>query len=121
MKPIRRFGMQLQQGAPRFMLSIFVNRAALLDNGNAGTRGQFSDSGWEVDVFVLHHEAKNASADAAAETVKGLALWTDVERGRLFLMKWTECLEIRAGAFKRKIGTDHLHDVVGGCDLFYGF
>ena len=103
------------------MLSIFVSRAAFLDNGNADTPGQFSDSRREINVFVFHDETKNASADATPETVKCLALWTDVKRGCLLLMKWTECLEICAGAFKREIGTDHFYDVVSGGDLFYGF
>ena len=103
------------------MLSIFVSRAAFLDNGNADTPGQFSDSRREINVFVFHDETKNASADAAPETMECLALRADVKRRRFFLMKWTERLKICAGTSEWKIGTDHLHDVVGGRDLLYGF
>jgi len=121
MKPTRCFGMQFQQRASRFMLSIFVDAAALLDNGNADTRGQFSRGGWKIDVLIFHDEPKNASADAAPETMECLALRADVKRRRFFLMKWTERLKICAGTSEWKIGTDHLHDVVGGRDLLYGF
>jgi hypothetical protein len=50
--------------------------------------------------------------------VERLPLGTDMEGGRLFLMKWAKRFEIRAGAFERKIRTDHPDDVVGRSDLF---
>jgi len=50
-------------------------------------------------VFILHHEPKNASADAAPETVKRLPLRTDMEGWGFFLMKRTERFEICAGPF----------------------
>ena len=69
-------------------------------------------------MLVFHYETKNAPANAAAEAVERLPLGTDMERRRLFLMKWAKRLEIRAGAFERKIRTNHLDDVVGRSDLF---
>ncbi len=68
-------------------------------------------------MLILHHKAKNAAAGAAPEAVESLPLWTDVKRRRLFLVKRTKRLEIRARAFQWKIGADHLDDVVRRCDL----
>ena len=103
------------------MLSIFVRGGAFLDNWNAHTRRQFSHSRWKIEMFVFHHESENASADSAAKAMKRLALRIDVKRRRFFLMKRTECLEICAGPFQRKIRADHLGDVVAGRHLLYGF
>src|SRR5437762_12581203 len=72
-------------------------------------------------MLIFHDEAKNASANATAETVKGLPLRTDMKRGRFFLMKWAERSEVGAGAFQRKVGTNHFYDVVRSRDLFDGF
>ena len=108
----------MQQRAPRFVLAIVLAaRAALFDHRNAGARRQFPHRGRKIDVLVIHDEAENASADAAAEAVKRLPLRTDRERRRLLLMKRAERLEIRARALERKIRADHLHDVVRGGDL----
>ena len=71
----------------------------------------------KIDVLVIHDESKNAPAHAAAEAVKRLPLRLDRERWRLFLMKRTERLEIRAGALQRKIRSDHFHDVIRARDL----
>ena len=70
-------------------------------------------------MLVFHHEPKNASAHAAPETVKRLALRTDMERRSFFLMKWAERFEICAGPFQWKIRTDHFDDVVRRRDLLY--
>ena len=56
------------------MLSIFVGRSALFDNGNANARGQLSHGGWKIDVLIFHDETKNAPAYAASETMKRLPL-----------------------------------------------
>ena len=69
-------------------------------------------------MLVFHHKTKNAPAHPASEAVERLPLGTDMEGGRLFLMKWAKRFEIRAGAFERKIRTDHPDDVVGRSDLF---
>ena len=68
-------------------------------------------------MLILHHEAKNAAADAAPEAVESLPLRTNVKRGRLFLVKGAKRLEIRTRAFQWKIGADHLDDVVRRGDL----
>src|SRR6266436_663635 len=99
------------------MLSIFVRAAAVLDDRNSRSRRQLPDCRREIDMLVFHDETKNAPADAAAETMKGLPLRTDMKRWRLFLMKWAERSEIRAGPFQGKIGADDFHDVVRGGDL----
>jgi hypothetical protein len=109
--------MQLQQRSPRFVLSIFISAATLFDDGNTDPRGEFSHGGWKIDVLVFHDEPENAPADATAEAMKGLALGADVKRGRFFLMKRAERLEVRARAFQRKIGTDHFDHVIRGGDL----
>lgn len=103
------------------MLSIFVAASAFLDNWNTDAGRQFSHGRWKIDVFVLHHESKNTSPDAASKTVKRLTLRADMERRSLFLMKWAERFEIRAGPFQWKISPDHFDDVVRGRDLLYGF
>ena len=103
------------------MLSIFIRGRAFLDNWNANARCQFPHGRWKIEMLVFHHEPENASADPAAKAMKCLALRIDVKRGRFFLMKRTERLEICAGPFQRKIRADHFDDVVGGRDLFYGF
>ena len=75
LKPFRRFRMQAKQSAPRFMLSIFVSApAAFFHDRNADTRRQFAHGRRKIDVLVFHDEAENASAHAAAETMKRLAL-----------------------------------------------
>ena len=117
-EPFRRFRVQLQQRAPSFVLTIVLNAcSALFDHWNSRARRQFAHRGRKIDVLVIHHEAENASADAAAETVKRLPRRTDRERRRFFLMKRAERLEICARALERKVRADHLHDVVGGRDL----
>src|SRR5256885_8993048 len=112
--------MELEQGAARFMLSIFVRSRAFLDNWNADARRQFSHGRWKIEMLIFHHEPKDASADSAAKAMKRLALWINVKRRRFFLVKWTERLEISAGPFQRQIRADHLDDVVAGRDLLYG-
>ena len=72
-------------------------------------------------MLIFHYEPENASADAASETVKGLALRIDVERRSFFLMKGTERFEICAGPFQREVRPDHFDDVVRSRDLLYGF
>ena len=63
----------------------------------------------------------DASASATAETMKRLALRTDVKRRRLFLMERAERFEICAGPFQWKIGADDFDDVIRGRDLLNGF
>jgi hypothetical protein len=103
------------------MLSIFLRPAAFLDDWNADSGGQFSDRRWEIDMFVFHHEPKNASPNAAAKTVERLTLRTDMKRRCLFLMKRTERLEICPGALERKIRADYFDDVVRRRDLLNCF
>ena len=68
-------------------------------------------------MLIIHHEAKNTPADAAAEAMKGLPYRVDVERRRFLLMKRTERAKVRARPLEGKIGANHLHDVVRGRDL----
>src|SRR5256885_14793310 len=102
------------------MLLILIRGRAFLDNWNAGARGQFSRGRRKIEMFVFHHEPKNASADPAAKAMKRLALRIDMKRRCFFLMKRTERFEICAGPFQWKIRPDHLDDVIGGRDLLYG-
>src|SRR2546430_8425164 len=44
-----------------------------------------------------------------------------MERRRFLLMKWANRLKIRSRSFERKIGTDHLDDIVRRSNLFDGF
>jgi len=81
------------------MLSIFIAAGTFFEDRNSNASGQFSDRRRKIDVFILHHEPKNASADAAPETVKRLPLRTDMEGWGFFLMKRTERFEICAGPF----------------------
>src|SRR2546423_3329 len=103
------------------MLSIFVRAAALFDDRDPGARRQFSHRRWKIDMLVFHQESENASTHAAAKTMKCLALWADVERGRFLLMERAKRLETRPGPFERKIGTDHFDDIVGRGDLLNCF
>ena len=69
-------------------------------------------------MLVIHHKTENTPPDPAAEAVKRLPLRADREGGRFFLMKRAERLEVRAGAFERKIRADHFDDVIRRRDLF---
>src|ERR1700686_5251417 len=101
--------MQAKQIASRFMLSIFVRaRAALFHDRDTDARRQFANGRWKIDVLVFHDEAEDASADAAPETMKRLALRTDRKRRCLLLMKRAKRLEVCTSAFQWKIGADHL-------------
>src|SRR5581483_9157845 len=114
--------MQTQQRAPRFMLSIFARTgAAIFNNRNADPCGEFVHGRRKIDMLVIHDEAENTSAHAAAEAVKCLPLRIHMKRRRFFLMKWTERLETRSRALERKIRADDLDDVIGGGDLLDGF
>ena len=121
-KPFRRFGVQLEQRPPRFMLPVLLSgaRTALLDHRNANACRELLHRRGEFEMLVIHHEPKNASARAAAEAMECLPRRTHRERRRLLLMKRTDRLEGRAGALERKISPDHLHDVVRGRDLLDG-
>ena len=100
------------------MLAIVLAPAALFfNNRNARAGCEPAYGGGEIDMLVIHYEAKNTPADAAAEAVKGLPRRVDVERRRLLLMKRTERAKVRAGTLEGKIGADYLHDVVRGRDL----
>src|SRR6266567_9155265 len=114
MKPLRRFGVQPQQQTPRFVLLCFILAAALFHNWDSDPRRQLVHRYGKIDMLVIHHEAENAAPRATAKTVKGLALRTDREGRRFFLMKWTERLKTCARPFQRKIRSDHFHDVVRG-------
>ena len=72
-------------------------------------------------MLIIHHEAENASPNAAAETVKRLPLRVYVERWGLFLVKGTERLKVHPSAPEREIPANHLDNVIGGCDLLDGF
>ena len=91
--------------------------APFLDHRNSRTRRELAHGRWKIDVLVIHNEAKNAAAHAAAKTMKGLPARTDGEGWRFLLVKRTERLEVRARALERKIRADHLHDIVGRSDL----
>jgi hypothetical protein len=99
------------------MLSIIAG-AALFNYRNANTGRELSYRRWKIEVLVVHDETKNSPAHPTAKAMKCLPLWTDMEGGRLFLMKWAERSEIRTGAFQWKIRANHLNDVIRGGDLF---
>ena len=94
MKPFRGFGVKLKQRAPRLVLAIVLAaRAAFFDHRNSRARSELAHRRGKIEMLVIHHETENASAGAAAEAVKSLALRTDGKRRRFFLMKRTERLE----------------------------
>src|SRR3954453_5099590 len=72
-------------------------------------------------MLVVHHEAEDASANAAAEAVKRLPVRIHMKRRRLLLVKRAEGLEVGPGAPERKVTPNDVHDVVGRSDLLYGF
>ena len=121
LKPFRRLGVQLQESPPRLVLTVLLSPgAAFLHHGNADTRTQFAHGRGKIDVLVLHDKAEDRPADATAEAVKGLPLRVDVKGRRFFLMKRAERLEIGARSAQRKIGADHLGDIIRSGDLFDG-
>src|SRR5215469_16993804 len=68
-------------------------------------------------MLIIHDETENAAARSTPETMKGLALRTDGEGRRLFLMKWTERLETCTRPLQGEISSDNFHDIVRGRDL----
>src|SRR6266446_929341 len=67
------------------------------------------------------YRSENASAYATPEAVECLALRAHVKGRRFLLMEWAKGLEICSRSFERKIGTDHLDNVVRRRDLFDSF
>src|SRR5437763_14374380 len=106
---------------PRLMLLRFIFAAAFSHNCDPHPRRQLVHSYRKIDMLVIHHEAKNAAPCPASKTVKGLALWTDRERGRLFLMKGTKRLKTCTCSLQRKISSDHFQHVVRGCAVLHCF
>src|SRR5678816_1788736 len=100
-----------------FMLLRFTFAAAFFYNCDANPRRQLLHRHRKIDMLVVHHEAKNAAPCPTPKTVKSLALRTNGEGRRFFLMKRTERLKTRARSLERKISSDHFHDIVRGCDL----
>ena len=74
MKPSRGFRMQSQQDAARLVLPIFAVWPPPYDHGDAYARRELAHRRGEIDVLIIHDEAENASAGAAAKTVEGLPL-----------------------------------------------
>src|SRR6266516_6501895 len=104
------------------MLSIFgLARASLFNHRDPNARRQLAHGGRKIDVLIIHHKAENASARPTSKAVEGLSLRTHMERWRFLLMKWAKRPEIRSRSFERKIGADHLDDIVRRSDLFDGF
>src|SRR5258708_27027658 len=99
------------------MLLRFIFAAAFLLNCDPNPRRQLVHSHRTIDMLVIHYEPKNAASCPTPETVKSLALRTDREGRRLFLMKRTKRLKTCACSLQRKIGSDHFHDVVRACHL----
>src|SRR5690242_475814 len=108
--------MKLEQNASCFMLPIIVAACpfSFCQHRNANPSSQFPNSRGKIDVLIIHHEPENRADHPTPKTMKRLPLRTNMERGGLLLMKWAESLEICARAFKQEIGSNHLHDVVGG-------
>ena len=78
MKPFRRFGVQLQEIAPGFMLAVFIRAdGALFHHRNSDARAELAHRGRKIDVLVIHDEAEDAASHATAEAVKRLALRAD--------------------------------------------
>src|SRR5581483_9393305 len=101
----------------RLVLSVFLRARALLDDRNSHSCRELAHGGRKIDVLVLHHETEGTPPDPAAEAVKCLSLRVDMKGRRLFLVKRAKRLEIRSRSLQRKIGSDHLHDIIGGSDL----
>ena len=96
--------MELEQRAPSLVPAIIIAAGtALFDHGNSRARRQFPHRCWKIEMLVIHHKTKNTPPDSAAEAMKSLPLRANRKRRCLFLMKWAERLEVRAGAFERKI------------------
>src|SRR5438874_9238740 len=93
-------------------------RSAFFHDRNAYSGCEFANSGRKIDVFIIHHETEDRAPHTAPETMKCLALRTNVKRWCFLLVKRAERLEVRSRTFDRKIGSDHLHDIIGGGDLF---
>jgi len=113
--------MQLQQSAASCVLSILgTGRTPLFNYRDANTRRQLAHCGRKIDVLVVHHKAEHASADPTSEAVKGLPLWTHMERRGFLLMERAKRLEIGPRAFERKIRADHFDNIVRRGDLLDG-
>src|SRR4051794_16000669 len=101
------------------MLAIVgLARPGFFDYRQPNARRQLPHGCREIDMLVIHDKSKNASAGAAAKTMKRLPLWINCERGCFFLMKRAERLESGSGAFQREVRTDDLDDVIRGRNLF---
>lgn len=92
-----------------------------IDYGNPGARRQFPHGCWKIDVLIFHYESESAATGATAKTMKRLSTRAHHKRRRFLLMKRAKRLEIRAGAFQRKICADDFDDVVRGRDLLNCF
>src|ERR1051325_11359733 len=79
LKPFRRFGVQLQQLAARFVLSIFLERAARLNHRNPGPCSELAHCRRKINVLIIHHETEDAPARTAPEAMKSLAAWAHRE------------------------------------------
>src|SRR5947208_15309891 len=100
------------------MLLRFSLAAVVFHNRDPNPRRQLVHRNGKIDMLVVHHEAKNAAPHATPKAVKGLALGTDREGRRFFLMKRTERLKTRARSLERKLVPDTFNNIVRGTDLF---
>ena len=74
----------------------------------------------EVDVVALHLPAEDvATLGTGAETVPGLAIWVDDERGRLLGVKRAGRLVRRPAPLEGDLGGDQIDDVDLRLDLFH--
>ena len=82
-----------------------------------GAFGQAANGVGKIDVLVILDEGKNIAALVAAETMKDLLEWIDVEAGALFLVERAKGDEIGSSPFQRDAGTDNVNNITGGADL----
>ena len=105
--------MEGEEPLTEFVAFFGARSVRFLENRDAGALGKASHGAGEVEVFVVHDEAKDRATGPAAKAMEGLALGIDGEGGGLLAMKRAERLEAGSGPFEREVGTDNLNDVVG--------
>lgn len=78
---------------------------------HAGGLGQFLDSLGEIQVVVVHDEAKGVASRATAKAVIELFVGADAERRGLFLVERAAGREVLASFFQLHARTHHIDDV----------
>ncbi len=122
MEEVGSLGMERQEPAPQGVTGGILGAHLAFGDRDVDPGGQFFDRAHEVDLLVIHHEAKDASPGAAAEAFETLALGIDREGRCLLVVKRAERLEDAGRPFEvESVPGDHLDDIVGALDLFDRF